>query len=146
MCVSRKNNVQFATVITRLQESPQCQRLPFMSFLLLPFQRITRIKMLIEVKSSLLTCTNMSAKCRFILYRGKEGRSEANGDFVEEVEHVSVYASGLRVIILALYILSPRHFSFAKLCFVCIERCPVSLTCAMGHLRGFITHLLYLFV
>ncbi|XP_020484898.2 rho guanine nucleotide exchange factor 15 [Labrus bergylta] len=43
-----KNNVQFATVITRLQESPQCQRLPFMSFLLLPFQRITRIKMLIE--------------------------------------------------------------------------------------------------
>ncbi|KAM9836837.1 uncharacterized protein arhgef15b [Aulostomus maculatus] len=43
-----KENVQFATVINRLQESPQCQRLPFMSFLLLPFQRITRIKMLIE--------------------------------------------------------------------------------------------------
>lgn len=50
MHVTRKNNVQFATIITRLQESPQCQRLPFMSFLLLPFQRITRIKMLIEVK------------------------------------------------------------------------------------------------
>ncbi|XP_035004260.2 rho guanine nucleotide exchange factor 15 isoform X2 [Hippoglossus stenolepis] len=43
-----KNNVAFASVITRLQESPQCQRLPFMSFLLLPFQRITRIKMLTE--------------------------------------------------------------------------------------------------
>ncbi|XP_068443952.1 ephexin-1 [Clinocottus analis] len=43
-----KNNAQFATVIARLQESPQCQRLPFMSFLLLPFQRITRIKMLLE--------------------------------------------------------------------------------------------------
>ncbi|KAJ1080290.1 hypothetical protein NDU88_000509 [Pleurodeles waltl] len=43
-----ERNVQFATVITRLQELPQCQRLPFMSFLLLPFQRITRIKMLIE--------------------------------------------------------------------------------------------------
>ncbi|XP_046904976.1 rho guanine nucleotide exchange factor 15 isoform X1 [Hypomesus transpacificus] len=43
-----KNNVNFATVITHLQESPLCQRLPFMSFLLLPFQRITRIKMLIE--------------------------------------------------------------------------------------------------
>ncbi|XP_029382484.1 rho guanine nucleotide exchange factor 15 [Echeneis naucrates] len=43
-----KTNGQFAAVITRLQESPQCQRLPFMSFLLLPFQRITRIKMLIE--------------------------------------------------------------------------------------------------
>nr|XP_033780613.1 rho guanine nucleotide exchange factor 15 isoform X2 [Geotrypetes seraphini] len=43
-----ERNVHFATVITRLQELPQCQRLPFMSFLLLPFQRITRIKMLIE--------------------------------------------------------------------------------------------------
>nr|XP_009304999.1 rho guanine nucleotide exchange factor 15 isoform X1 [Danio rerio]XP_683105.3 rho guanine nucleotide exchange factor 15 isoform X1 [Danio rerio] len=43
-----QTNTQFATVITRLQESPKCQRLPFMSFLLLPFQRITRIKMLIE--------------------------------------------------------------------------------------------------
>ncbi|XP_068164661.1 rho guanine nucleotide exchange factor 15 [Antennarius striatus] len=43
-----KNNLPFAGVISRLQEAPQCQRLPFMSFLLLPFQRITRIKMLIE--------------------------------------------------------------------------------------------------
>ncbi|KAL0179559.1 hypothetical protein M9458_025001, partial [Cirrhinus mrigala] len=43
-----QTNTPFATVITRLQESPICQRLPFMSFLLLPFQRITRIKMLIE--------------------------------------------------------------------------------------------------
>ncbi|XP_056111491.1 rho guanine nucleotide exchange factor 15 isoform X1 [Rhinichthys klamathensis goyatoka] len=43
-----QTNTQFASVITRLQESPKCQRLPFMSFLLLPFQRITRIKMLIE--------------------------------------------------------------------------------------------------
>ncbi|CAL8327179.1 unnamed protein product [Lota lota] len=43
-----KTNASFAEVITRLQESPQCHRLPFMSFLLLPFQRITRIKMLIE--------------------------------------------------------------------------------------------------
>ncbi|XP_041094086.1 rho guanine nucleotide exchange factor 15 isoform X2 [Polyodon spathula] len=43
-----ETNVQFASVITRLQESPQCQRLPFISFLLLPFQRITRIRMLVE--------------------------------------------------------------------------------------------------
>ncbi|CAI5791221.1 rho guanine nucleotide exchange factor 15 [Podarcis lilfordi] len=43
-----EKNPQFAIVVTRLQELPQCQRLPFMSFLLLPFQRITRIKMLIE--------------------------------------------------------------------------------------------------
>uniref|UniRef100_A0A3B3TWT8 Rho guanine nucleotide exchange factor 15b n=1 Tax=Poecilia latipinna TaxID=48699 RepID=A0A3B3TWT8_9TELE len=45
---SRLINEQFAAVINRLQELPQCQRLPFISFLLLPFQRITRIKMLIE--------------------------------------------------------------------------------------------------
>ncbi|XP_061445694.1 rho guanine nucleotide exchange factor 15 [Rhineura floridana] len=43
-----EKNPQFAIVVTRLQELPQCHRLPFMSFLLLPFQRITRIKMLIE--------------------------------------------------------------------------------------------------
>uniref|UniRef100_A0A3Q0SE38 Rho guanine nucleotide exchange factor 15b n=1 Tax=Amphilophus citrinellus TaxID=61819 RepID=A0A3Q0SE38_AMPCI len=48
-----KNNTQFNAVITRLQESHHCQRLPFVSFLLLPFQRITRIKMLIEVSCSL---------------------------------------------------------------------------------------------
>ncbi|MEQ2161012.1 hypothetical protein GOODEAATRI_005325 [Goodea atripinnis] len=45
-----KTNEQFATVINRLQELPQCHRLPFISFLLLPFQRITRIKMLIEAQ------------------------------------------------------------------------------------------------
>ncbi|KAL1264358.1 hypothetical protein QQF64_004713 [Cirrhinus molitorella] len=43
-----QTNTNFAAIITRLQESPVCQRLPFMSFMLLPFQRITRIKMLIE--------------------------------------------------------------------------------------------------
>lgn len=43
-----EKNPQFHAVLCRLQELPQCQRLPFMSFLLLPFQRITRIKMLIE--------------------------------------------------------------------------------------------------
>ncbi|XP_078283859.1 uncharacterized protein LOC144609302 [Rhinoraja longicauda] len=43
-----EENAQFAAAVVRLQEFPQCQRLPLMSFLLLPFQRITRIKMLIE--------------------------------------------------------------------------------------------------
>ncbi|XP_042201254.1 rho guanine nucleotide exchange factor 15 [Callorhinchus milii] len=43
-----ESNSHFAAVIVRLQELPDCQRLPLMSFLLLPFQRITRIKMLIE--------------------------------------------------------------------------------------------------
>ncbi|KAF4084774.1 hypothetical protein AMELA_G00109880 [Ameiurus melas] len=43
-----QSNVGFATVIAHLQEAPVCQRLPFTSFLLLPFQRITRIKILTE--------------------------------------------------------------------------------------------------
>ncbi|XP_059498676.1 LOW QUALITY PROTEIN: ephexin-1-like [Stegostoma tigrinum] len=43
-----EESAQFAAVVVRLQEQPRCQRLPLMSFLLLPFQRITRIKMLIE--------------------------------------------------------------------------------------------------
>ncbi|XP_077117684.1 uncharacterized protein LOC143774196 isoform X1 [Ranitomeya variabilis] len=43
-----EKNPHFHAMLCRLQELPQCQRLPFMSFLLLPFQRITRIKMLIE--------------------------------------------------------------------------------------------------
>ncbi|XP_048857320.1 rho guanine nucleotide exchange factor 15 [Brienomyrus brachyistius] len=43
-----QRNAQFAAVMSRLQESACCQRLPFVSFLLLPFQRITRIKMLTE--------------------------------------------------------------------------------------------------
>uniref|UniRef100_A0A8C5QV56 Rho guanine nucleotide exchange factor 15 n=1 Tax=Leptobrachium leishanense TaxID=445787 RepID=A0A8C5QV56_9ANUR len=43
-----EKNPQFQAVLCRLQDLPQCQRLPFMSFMLLPFQRITRIKMLIE--------------------------------------------------------------------------------------------------
>ncbi|XP_053541093.1 rho guanine nucleotide exchange factor 15 isoform X3 [Ictalurus punctatus] len=43
-----QSNVGFATVIAQLQEAPICQRLPFTSFLLLPFQRITRIKILTE--------------------------------------------------------------------------------------------------
>ncbi|KAE8620661.1 hypothetical protein XENTR_v10010410 [Xenopus tropicalis] len=43
-----EKNPQFHAALCRLQDLPQCHRLPFMSFLLLPFQRITRIKMLIE--------------------------------------------------------------------------------------------------
>ncbi|XP_036436212.1 rho guanine nucleotide exchange factor 15-like [Colossoma macropomum] len=41
-------NRAFCTVMQRLEESPLCRRLPFSSFMLLPFQRITRIKILIQ--------------------------------------------------------------------------------------------------
>ncbi|XP_021118524.1 rho guanine nucleotide exchange factor 19 isoform X1 [Heterocephalus glaber] len=41
-------NPKFPGILARLEESPMCQRLPLTSFLILPFQRITRLKMLVE--------------------------------------------------------------------------------------------------
>ncbi|XP_016142067.1 rho guanine nucleotide exchange factor 15 [Sinocyclocheilus grahami] len=38
----------FSLVMRRLESSPLCKRLPFTSFMLLPFQRITRIKILLQ--------------------------------------------------------------------------------------------------
>ncbi|XP_027698580.1 rho guanine nucleotide exchange factor 19 isoform X2 [Vombatus ursinus] len=41
-------NPKFSSILARLEEAPVCQRLPLTSFLILPFQRITRLKMLVE--------------------------------------------------------------------------------------------------
>ncbi|XP_057572323.1 rho guanine nucleotide exchange factor 15 isoform X2 [Hippopotamus amphibius kiboko] len=41
-------NVRFSAELRRLQSLPKCQRLPLPSFLLLPFQRITRLRMLLQ--------------------------------------------------------------------------------------------------
>lgn len=43
-----QENARFHGVLARLEEDPICQRLPLTSFLILPFQRITRLKMLVE--------------------------------------------------------------------------------------------------
>ncbi|KAG1957277.1 rho guanine nucleotide exchange factor 15 isoform X1 [Pimephales promelas] len=43
-----ESNRDFSVVMRRLEVSPLCKRLPFTSFMLLPFQRITRIKILIQ--------------------------------------------------------------------------------------------------
>ncbi|CAM4709747.1 unnamed protein product [Caretta caretta] len=43
-----ERNGPFGAALGRLQEHPLCQGLPLLSFLLLPFQRITRLKMLLE--------------------------------------------------------------------------------------------------
>lgn len=45
----RQENPKFPGILARLEEDPICQRLPLTSFLILPFQRITRLKMLVEV-------------------------------------------------------------------------------------------------
>lgn len=47
--LSSLENPKFPGILARLEESPVCQRLPLASFLILPFQRITRLKMLVEV-------------------------------------------------------------------------------------------------
>ncbi|CDR00148.1 unnamed protein product, partial [Oncorhynchus mykiss] len=41
-------NQGFRRVVEKLERSPVCQRLPLRSFLILPFQRITRIKLLVQ--------------------------------------------------------------------------------------------------
>uniref|UniRef100_A0AAY4EC51 Rho guanine nucleotide exchange factor 19 n=1 Tax=Denticeps clupeoides TaxID=299321 RepID=A0AAY4EC51_9TELE len=43
-----QENPRFPSILARLEEAPVCQRLPLTSFLILPFQRITRLKMLVE--------------------------------------------------------------------------------------------------
>ncbi|XP_041713833.2 rho guanine nucleotide exchange factor 19 [Coregonus clupeaformis] len=43
-----QENTRFPGILARLEEDPICQRLPLASFLILPFQRITRLKMLVE--------------------------------------------------------------------------------------------------
>ncbi|XP_008321067.1 rho guanine nucleotide exchange factor 5 isoform X2 [Cynoglossus semilaevis] len=41
-------NPGFKQIVEKLERSPVCQRLPLRSFLVLPFQRITRIKLLVQ--------------------------------------------------------------------------------------------------
>ncbi|XP_062848399.1 trichohyalin [Trichomycterus rosablanca] len=41
-------NSGFRHTVETLEQSPRCQRLPFRSFLILPFQRITRLKLLVQ--------------------------------------------------------------------------------------------------
>ncbi|XP_034729989.1 trichohyalin isoform X2 [Etheostoma cragini] len=41
-------NLGFRRIVEKLERSPVCQRLPLRSFLVLPFQRITRLKLLVQ--------------------------------------------------------------------------------------------------
>lgn len=47
---SRRESSGFRQVLGRLEEQPVCQRQPLKSFLVLPFQRITRLRILLEVR------------------------------------------------------------------------------------------------
>lgn len=46
---SRQHNRIFLYTLKKLESDPVCQRKTLKSFLVLPFQRITRIKLLLEV-------------------------------------------------------------------------------------------------
>uniref|UniRef100_A0A3P9NZ53 DH domain-containing protein n=1 Tax=Poecilia reticulata TaxID=8081 RepID=A0A3P9NZ53_POERE len=46
------DNPQFKRIVDTLEKSSVCQRLPLRSFLVLPFQRITRIKLLVQVNQT----------------------------------------------------------------------------------------------
>lgn len=45
----RNEYAGFRHIVEKLEQSPKCQRLPLRSFLILPFQRITRLKLLVQV-------------------------------------------------------------------------------------------------
>lgn len=45
----RSTNSSFREVLEKLESDPICQRLSLKSFLILPFQRITRLKLLLQV-------------------------------------------------------------------------------------------------
>lgn len=45
----RQEKAAFRELIAQLELDPKCKGLPFSSFLILPFQRITRLKLLVQV-------------------------------------------------------------------------------------------------
>ncbi|XP_077604618.1 rho guanine nucleotide exchange factor 5-like, partial [Crocuta crocuta] len=47
-CPRRNSNSSFREVLEKLESDPVCQRLSLKSFLILPFQRITRLKLLLQ--------------------------------------------------------------------------------------------------
>lgn len=49
-CPHRTSNSSFREVLEKLESDPICQRLSLKSFLILPFQRITRLKLLLQVE------------------------------------------------------------------------------------------------
>lgn len=50
-CLHRNTNSSFREVLEKLEGDPICQRLSLKSFLILPFQRITRLKLLLQVQT-----------------------------------------------------------------------------------------------
>lgn len=49
VCVPSQEKAAFRELIAQLELDPKCRGLPLSSFLILPFQRITRLKLLVQV-------------------------------------------------------------------------------------------------
>lgn len=49
VCVPSQEKAAFRELIAQLEQDPKCRGLPLSSFLILPFQRITRLKLLVQV-------------------------------------------------------------------------------------------------
>lgn len=49
VCVPSQEKAAFRELIAQLEQDPKCKGLPLSSFLILPFQRITRLKLLVQV-------------------------------------------------------------------------------------------------
>ena len=54
----------FRELIAQLELDPKCRGLPLSSFLILPFQRITRLKLLVQVPDSLPLPPPPNFSCR----------------------------------------------------------------------------------
>lgn len=52
LCVPSQEKAAFRELIAQLELDPKCRGLPLSSFLILPFQRITRLKLLVQVPTS----------------------------------------------------------------------------------------------
>ncbi|XP_067263799.1 rho guanine nucleotide exchange factor 15 isoform X3 [Chanodichthys erythropterus] len=89
------SNRDFSVVMRRLELSPLCKRLPFTSFMLLPFQRITRIKILIQnIQKRTAKCTKEEETTSKALASVSELIAQANTQVgqmkqMEELIHIS---------------------------------------------------------
>ena len=66
VCVPSQEKAAFRELIAQLELDPKCRGLPLSSFLILPFQRITRLKLLVQVPDSLPLPPPTSAAARFL--------------------------------------------------------------------------------
>lgn len=76
--VLREQNREFSCLVKKLESDPVCQRQTLKSFLVLPFQRITRVKLILEVDFKPHTQTHTHTRQRRELLN-KNNRNDSTG-------------------------------------------------------------------